>query len=75
MMVWAKYAALPSYTFRAQVVDISTVVDNKSGDHQLLTVDAGPTAPRSIAAAEMQYVDTCTHLQHRTASGCMDVDG
>jgi hypothetical protein len=64
MMVWAKYAALPSYTFRAQVVDIVTTVDNKSGDHQPLTIDAGPTAPRSIAPAEMQYVLTLTHTQH-----------
>ena len=64
MMVWAKYAALPSYTFRAQVVDIATTVDNKSGDHQPLTIDAGPTAPRSIAPAEMQYVLTLTHTQH-----------
>jgi hypothetical protein len=36
-------------------VDITTVVDNKSGDHTPLTVNAGPTAPRAITAAEMQY--------------------
>ena len=55
MMVWAKYAPMPAYTFRAAVIDITTVVDNRSGDHELLTMGTGPTAPRSITAAEMQY--------------------
>lgn len=55
MMVWAKYAAMPAFTFRASVIDITTVVDNASGDHTLVNVNAGPTAARAIAAAEMQY--------------------
>ena len=55
MMAWAKYAPMPAYTFRAAVIDITTVVDSKSGDHTPLSINAGATAPRAIAAAEMQY--------------------
>ena len=61
MMVWAKYTALPSYTFRAQVIDIATTIDNVSGDHTLLTMDAPTTAPRAIAAAEMQVSNSHYH--------------
>ena len=55
MLVWAKYLPMPAYTFRAAVIDISTVTDNKSGDHTPISMGAGPTPPRAIAAAEMNY--------------------
>ena len=44
MLVWAKYMAMPGYTCRAAVIDITTAVDSKSGDHQPLSFTQGPTA-------------------------------